>query len=211
MKGYIKFLLVAACYIAVTFSQASAQASPVGWSCQTDPNDCLGVVKMTVAKGFGPGRYIFTSFPNREYLFEDVTSGNSKKVFYSGKTNRYVFFGIKDKNEAIELQRLFQGDAGMSIYSILTHMAGAFPDGENEMPIDWQTRQSEDQGTVFSVAAKKSGNRKFLFRIMHPEWQVEGEWDSNKPAAWPDDTPMDGWTSFGTGPTSLADIRKERK
>jgi hypothetical protein len=104
------------------------------------------------------------------------------------------------------------------MFAVMTAVIGAFPEGENEFPPEWQTRRirSLNQKAVppswaeFEVSGKKSGNNKFLFKVQHPGgWDVEGEWDVTKPPPWPDNESMKGWTVDGTSSAPvLGEARK---
>jgi hypothetical protein len=196
-------------------SQAAAQEKTIRWKCDIGGGGCIGKVTMNVRKAFWPtavGNYALSSFPDHEYLFEDFTAPETKKLFDLTNNGGQIFSGINGQAEAGEFTNRYQQGAGRAIFVVMTKMIGAFPEGENEMPNEWQTRQLENEGNLFDVSAKKSGKNKFLFKVKNYTWDVEGEWDVAKQTPWPDETAMEGWTKWGTTPVeSLGKMRRRKK
>lgn len=161
---------------------------------------------MTVKAFYGEdaiGNYIITSFQNREYLFEDSSTSRPRKLLHLVKARRYLFFGVSREEEASALIDRYQDKAGRVLIVVLISMVGAFPEGEDAFPENWETRKLKQEGQVFDVSGKKSGLNRFLFKIQNYGLNVEGEWDASKPLPWPDSEPLAGWTVGENSPAPL--------
>lgn len=206
-------LVFTACIFVCTASIAQTQT--VHWKCKIDTGECIGKVRMTVKAFFGEdaiGDYVITSFPNREYLFEDSSPSRPKKLLHFVKADRYLFFGVNGQEEANALRDRYQDKAGRVLIVVLISMAGAFPEGEDAFPENWETRKLEQQRQIFDVSGKKSGPNRFLFKIQNYGLNVEGEWDASKPLPWPDSEPLAGWTVWGNSPAPvLGEARKTNR
>lgn len=198
--------------MAIAASPAIAQERIPQWNCNVGAGECVGRMTMTVRKAFwddAVGSFALSSFANGELLFEDFSSTDTKKVLCLPKLDCGVFYDAKDRAEAERIRRHFEQSAGRVEFAVMVGMFGAFPEGESAMSPTWQTRKAMIEGSPMEVSAKRSGKGRFLFKIQSREWDVEGEWDMGKPAAWPDDKPLDGWTIWGTLPAPpLGEVRK---
>lgn len=188
------------------------------WKCNASEIECLGKVQLTIRKAFweeAVGEYVLSQFTNDEFLFEDYSRGQVKKLLHLVKGNTYAYFGTESEAESDALRGRYQQEVGQTIFFVvLASLIGAFPEGVDEIPVDWQTRSLLNEGKTFDVSARKSGKNKFLFKVKerlqrNPQaWDVEGEWEVSKPVSWPDQTSMDGWTIQGKPSPSLKELRK---
>ena len=219
MSRTVKSLFCAAILGATLFGQAAHCAElSVRWKCKVSEGDCIGKVKLTIRKAFwkeAVGEYVLSQFPNREYLFEDFTSKNVKKLLHLVKTDRYAYFGTDSEAESEALRNRYQQGVGRAVFFVvMANLIGAFPEGEDEMPKEWQTRTLEGEGKTFDVSARKSGKSSFFFKVKErsqyspSNWDVEGEWDVSKPVPWSDETSMDGWTVWNEPSPSLKKLRE---
>lgn len=191
---------------------------PAHWKCEVRDGECIGKVRLTIRKAFwkeAVGEYVLSQFPNREYLFEDLTSKNVKKLLHLVNADTYAYFGTNGESESEALRDRYQHSVGQTVFSVVMgNLIEAFPEGEDEMPREWQTRSIEFEGKTFDVSAKKSGKKKFLFKVKERSqqsprnWDVEGEWDVSKPGPWSDQTSMDAWTVQNEPSPSLKELRK---
>jgi len=213
MASFWNQLKVALALIALGafYSTSFAQGKTLSWTCKFDTGECIGKVKLLVKKApreDAIGHYVLSSFPNGEYLFEDFSDRKMKKIFHLAD-KYYLFFGANGQEEADALKERYQHKFGRVLFAVMITLVGAFPEGENKFPHEWQTRKLDSEGQPLDVSGKRAGYKKFLFKVKNYEWDVEGEWDVTKPAPWPDSEPMAGWTMSGDSPSPTLGLARK--
>lgn len=193
----------------ITYSQSRSH----NWICvKLGDYGCLGKARFVVKKAFSRdtvGTYAFSSFSNGEFLFEDLSNTNTKKLLLLPRANKYLFSGVNGREEAEGLERRFQHEVGGVVFGTLVTLVGAFPEGENGFPDKWQNRRLETQGQVSDISGRQAGHNRFFFQVQNRDWDIEGEWDTTKPDPWADSESMAGWTVWGVSPSpTLGQVRK---
>lgn len=214
--SHCRNLLVASLALVALISSSSiaySQTRSPNWVCiSLGDYECLGKARFVVKKAFSKdavGTYVFSSFSNGEFLFEDLSDANARKLLMVRRENKYLFFGVNGREEAERLNRRLQHEVGGLVFETLLTLVSVFPEGGNRFPDKWQTRRLDMQGQVSEISGTQAGYNKFLFRLQNRDWDIEGEWDITKPDPWPDSESMVGWTVWGSSPSpTLGQVRK---
>lgn len=181
---------------------------PSRWICKANSGECIGRVAMTVRKSRwknAAGIWVLASYPNGEFSFDDTLPSGERKLIHFPRAEAYAFSWTTTNEDEREFETRYQQGAGRAIYYVMGSLIGSFPEGEDALPEEWQTRKQDmdDGRMVLSVTVKKSGYRKALFKIeetyrggspSRPVIDIEGEWDFSKPPRLPDSMVLDGWT-----------------
>jgi hypothetical protein len=182
------------------------------WKSCLDTLSCLGKVDMIVTKAArddAVGKFVLSSFSNGEYYFEDLSTGQPRRLLHFPDDGGYLYYGVRGTKEADAFVHTYQRRVGKVVFGVLAMLASGFPDGVDAIPDAWESRNVHLGGLRYQVSARKAGPNVFLFRTQGPDWHVAGEWVLTKTSPWPDGEPLNGWTSADGTPTpSLGEVRK---
>jgi len=178
----------------------------------------MGQVKMRVTRAVredAAGTYHFAGFTNNEVLFEDLSTPRPRKILHlTQPDSTFLFFGVKDAQEADAFRAKYQTRVAHVMILVLTLVAKGFPDGVSAIPTAWDARNVEVDGKSFNVSAKRITRDSFAFRVLGPDHNVEGDWIMTKPQPWPDSQSMAGWLAGNGVPIpamTLGELRQLRR
>jgi len=202
----------------LTFPAVVAPQPPlVTWKGCSDLG-CTGQVKMRVTRAVredAAGTYNFSVFSNNEVYFEDLSSSRTRKILHlTQPDSTFLFFGVRDAQEADAFRAKYQTRVAHVMILVLTLMAKGFPEGASAIPTTWDSRKVERDRAQFDVSARRVTSDSFVFRIQGPDHLVEGDWIMAKPSPWPDSQSMAGWTASNgvTIPVmTLGELRQLRR
>ena len=198
-------------------ASVAAQPPLVTWKGCSDLG-CMGQVKMRVSRATredAAGTYNFLGFTNNEVLFEDLSTPSPRKILHlTQPDSTFLFFGVKDAQEAEAFRAKYQSRVAHVMILVLGLTAKGFPEGAGAMPAAWDTRRVEMDQMSFAVSARRITADSFAFRVLGPNHLVEGDWIMTKVAPWPNSQSMAGWMA-GNGVAipgmTLGELRQLRR
>src|SRR5262245_54545512 len=178
----------------------------------------MGQVTMRVTRAVredAAGTYHFSGFTNNEVLFEDLSTPRPRKILHlTQPDSTFLFFGVKDAQEADAFRAKYQARVAHVMILVLSLTAKGFPDGAGAIPATWDTRKGEVGRTSVGLSASPGHAGSFAVPRPRPQPLVEGDWIMTKVAPWPNSQSMAGWMA-GNGVAipgmTLGELRQLRR